>query len=49
MAERYFIKRGEKSKGPFSADQVNKLGKDGKFKSADMISVGAEGPSGNHT
>ena len=44
MADSYFIKRGEKSKGPFSLAQLQEFIKAQQLKSADMISVGAEGP-----
>ena len=44
MADSYFIKRGEKSKGPFSLAQLQEFLKAQQLKSADMISVGAEGP-----
>ena len=44
MADSYFIKRGEKSKGPFSLAQLQTFLKAQQVKSADMISVGAEGP-----
>jgi hypothetical protein len=44
MADSYFIKRGEKSKGPFSLSQLQEFLKGNQVKSADMISVSAEGP-----
>jgi hypothetical protein len=44
MAERYFIKRGEKSKGPFSLSQLQTFLKAQQLKSADMLSIGPDGP-----
>ena len=44
MADSYFIKRGEKVSGPFSAGQVKKLGKDGKFRDDDGVSNRRDGP-----
>ena len=44
MADSYFIKRGEKVSGPFSAGQVKKLAKDGKFRDDDGVSNRQDGP-----
>jgi hypothetical protein len=44
MADSYFIKRGEKVSGPFSAGQVKKLAKDSKFRDDDGVSNHQDGP-----
>ena len=44
MADSYFIKRGEKSKGPFTLTQLQKFRKAQQLKSADMLSIGPDGP-----
>ncbi len=44
MADSYFIKRGKKVSGPFSAGQVKKLAKDGKFRDDDGVSNRQDGP-----
>ena len=44
MADSYFIKRGEKVSGPFSAGQLKKLAKDGKFRDDDGVSNRQDGP-----
>jgi hypothetical protein len=44
MADSYFIKRGEKVKGPFSLAKLQEVHEAQQLKTNDMLSNGAEGP-----